>query len=777
MGDHRPFKRAYSDIETMTSDPKPLHNGSSAMTSLAKNQLILAYFKFRHEVFSILPRKQLLRDGIDSDPFVSPLLQNSIFAHAADHAGRESKVSGTPTSGASFYAKATYMVAGYLEQSRISTIAALCLISLYYDDQQSSLSKSWIYSGMAFRMAIDIGFNTPSETDVDRHNLELRKRVLWGCYVLDKVQSLMSGKQWMITGHSIELDYPLPLADENTLDHAVLDGFVALIRLMQICERVLHFEFFIAPHSKEHEQASLDLSNELLNWLRMLPAHLQWTPLPQAASDATLQAPSSAMIANLHLCYNIVEMRVLQPYAMAPGNKAIRTRCYAVASSIVQLIDFVYEDPTIVVTPYLIVHAAERSAQFSAYELKNMDRAANGQAKPLFVRVMTALKHLHKTFNMPEAGLAISKLEASLAQTARYNDTAPVDAQADLALANNEVINNLSQLQSPGSNVPMKNVGKLQSTPQELAKRDQPVQSNENSRRTLNQVAFQYQNGDLVQDHRPEAIIHGLRDGTDPVFTPQSQFVSNRVDTFSFDSLQVDATDQAQWDVQPIPANDPVVNGPVKLHNYDYYLNAQNLPRRIRLFTPYPTYNVPQPTVRPTMSEPSLVSDNMQTSPSSLPSHTTAQSQNYPLSLSIDSLDHHTAGQLLSMETAISQQSTWDPQNKWYQHLNMDPDTPTATSRDDLQRQQANSEPPQPAHKQSYRGIGLGMYASAHRHHTDVIRQQTPLDEVNQTDVHQNQIELTPPEPYQAPTEEPLKHDDHVIDPHRHVQFSTQATA
>jgi hypothetical protein len=728
----------------------------------------MAYFKFRHEVLGILPRKQLLQDDIDSDSFVSPLLQNAIFAHAADHTGRDSSAPGAPTSGSAFFAKAAYMVAGYLDQSRLSTIAALCLLSLYHDDHQSSLSKSWIYSGMAFRMAIDIGFQTP--TEVDQHGLEVQKRVLWGCYVLDKVQSLMSGKQWMISGHSVELDYPLPLPDENTLDHSVLDGFVALIRLMQICERVLHFEFFITPHSKEHEQASLDLSNELLNWLRMLPAHLQWTPLPQATSDIPLQPPSSAMIANLHLCYNIVEMRVLQPYATTPGNKAIRTRCHAVANNIIQLIEFVYEDPTIVVTPYLIVHAAESSAQFYVHEMKNPERASNGIAKSFFARAMIALKHLHKANNMPEAGVAISRLESSLLQTLPYNG---------ISLTNEVLLNGSSQQQTQNTNSSAVHKTRTQN----FAKRDTYGKNGQNSHISANQVAFQYRNGDVVQDHRAEAILQGLENGSDPVFSSQPQFVQNRVEAFAFDSLQVEATDQAQWDVQPLAPNDSVVNGPVKLHNYDYYLNAQNLPRRIRLFTPYPTYNIPQPTTtRSTMSEPNIVSDNIQPSPSSVPAHTSTQSQNYPLSISADSIDHHTADQLLSMESAMSQHNAWDQQSKWYQHLNMDPNTPTG-GRDGQQQQSNNEASQQPiVEQQSYRGIGLGMYASAHSHRTDVIRQHVPLDdETNQptaASVHQNQISLSPSESYQTPQQSEGRTDDqqHVID-HRHLQFSTQATA
>jgi hypothetical protein len=786
VGEQRPFKRTYSDIETLTpTDTKSLHNANS-LASSARKQLFLAYFKFRHEIFAILPRKQLLQDSSDSDTFTSPLLQNSIFAHAADHVGRDSSISGTPTSGSSFFSKASYMTAGYMDQSRLSTIAAFCLMSLYHDDHLSSLCKSWMYSGMAFRMAVDMGFQNPTNSDQDIYSLELRKRVLWGCYVLDKIQSLMSGKHLMITGHSVELDYPIPMPNENALDHAVLDGFVAMIRLMQICERVLHFEFFIAPHTKEHEQASLDLSNELLNWLRMLPEHLQWTPLPQASSDADLQPPSSAMIANLHLCYNLVEVRVLQPYALAPGNKAIRRRCWAVVTNILQLVDFVYEDPSIVFTPFLIVHAAERSAQLYIHELNSRENDKGELTQHLFSRAMIALKHLHQAFNIPEAGLAVTRLETALAQASTYKSAAmPVNSRTHVSIANDMLPKSIPQQAPDNESSSMLNnasMNKFQ-PPQVVGQKEGSRPGYPDAQMSTKSPAFRYRNGDILQDQRAETIIHGLRNGSDPVFSQQPQFETNRVDPFAFDALQVDSAGHPQWDVQQLSSNDPNVNGPVKLQNYDYYMNAQNLPRRIRLFTPYPTYNIPQPpTTRASGSEP-IVSDAMQVSPSSVPSHASAHSQNFPLSISADAIDHQTADQLLSMETEISHQNSWDAQSKWYQDLHIDTDAnSTTTSRDDLQRQSSNNGTSQQSNSQAqpYRGIGLGVYASAQRHHTDVISQQNPLGHDQSQTAASSQISLTPP--YQSsPSHEPETHNkqedpQHVID-HHHLQFSTQATA
>ncbi|CAM0138575.1 unnamed protein product [Umbelopsis sp. WA50703] len=753
QGFPRTYKRSFSEIEP-TPRMDALEKIQSSPTHFIRKHLLLAYFKFRHEVFGILPRKWLLKDNIDSDPFVTPLLLNSMYAHAAEHIGREITGSDEPMSGSTYYTQATNLISDYLESS-LSTIVALCLISIYNEDSKSSLSKSWLYSGIAFRMATDIGFKAPSDKGLEQHGLELRKRVLWGCYVLDKIQSLISGKQWMISGHSVELDYPAPLPDENTLDHAVLDGFVALIRLMQICERVLHFEFFIAPHSKEHEQASLDLSNELLNWLRMLPAHLQWSPLPQAPADIPLQAPSSAMIANLHMCYNIVEMRLLHPYAITPDNRAIRSRYHAVSNTIVQLIDFVYEDPTIVITPYLIIYAAECCAQFYIFDLKHSERGPREQTKENLSRTLRALRHLHETCGIAEAGQAVYKLELSLKQeVSRYRNVATHGEQVPMTVPN-----------PGGENIPAAMNGVFAKGMVEQTERSPSSQS-------------RYHNN-LPQDQRQDAVMHGLRTSSDPVFNtpPQQSFEPHRgIDPFAFDQLQVDAS-QSPWDVQAMPATDTAEHGPVKLHNYDYHLNGQNLPRRIRLFTPYPTYNIPQPSSRPSMTDSNLVPDNIHVSPVHVPTHATTQPSSFSLSMTPESLDQQTtADQLLTMETAMSQQGAWDSQSKWYQQLGMD--QANTASRDHLDRQ-SYSEPTTPAlgQQKPYRGIGLGVYASAHRHHTDVIRQHAPEEASPPPSSAPPSIALGPPEAAfgHQPHPEDDQHKSQEVMAH-HMQFSQQAS-
>lgn len=59
---------------------------------------------------------------------------------------------------------------------------------------------AWLYSGMAFRIAIDLGIHLSTERlrgyvkNLTVEDIEIRKRLFWGCYTWDKAISLYLGR-------------------------------------------------------------------------------------------------------------------------------------------------------------------------------------------------------------------------------------------------------------------------------------------------------------------------------------------------------------------------------------------------------------------------------------------------------------------------------------------------------------------------------------------------------------------------------------------------------
>ncbi|KAH7378053.1 fungal-specific transcription factor domain-containing protein [Cadophora sp. MPI-SDFR-AT-0126] len=83
--------------------------------------------------------------------------------------------------------------------SSISTVQALLQQSAR-DFAFGKSSQAWLYSGMAFRIAIDLGIHLPSDKlrgyvrSLTAEDIEIRKRLFWSCYTWDKAMSLYLGR-------------------------------------------------------------------------------------------------------------------------------------------------------------------------------------------------------------------------------------------------------------------------------------------------------------------------------------------------------------------------------------------------------------------------------------------------------------------------------------------------------------------------------------------------------------------------------------------------------
>lgn len=76
------------------------------------------------------------------------------------------------------------------QPSSIPTVQALLQLSAR-DLAFGSISQAWLYSGMAFRMASDLGLHhsdpaDPSLKDLNPVDIEVRRRLFWSCYFWDK---------------------------------------------------------------------------------------------------------------------------------------------------------------------------------------------------------------------------------------------------------------------------------------------------------------------------------------------------------------------------------------------------------------------------------------------------------------------------------------------------------------------------------------------------------------------------------------------------------------
>lgn len=173
--------------------------------------LINMYFNYHYSYFTTLSKKLFFRDFIkgresvasrNSTTYCSPLLVNAMLAlgcHFTDVSGAFGTPGDARTKGDHFFAEAKRLILDNDEfaKPRLVTVQALALMSVR-EAGCGREAKGWVYSGMSFRMAQDIGLNlevTGSDREhMSEEEIDARKITYWGCFVFDKCWSNYMGR-------------------------------------------------------------------------------------------------------------------------------------------------------------------------------------------------------------------------------------------------------------------------------------------------------------------------------------------------------------------------------------------------------------------------------------------------------------------------------------------------------------------------------------------------------------------------------------------------------
>ncbi|KAI8976268.1 fungal-specific transcription factor domain-containing protein [Pilobolus umbonatus] len=323
--DHVTPWRTYGSFVRWLPEPSlpPYYTASIDMPSRPiQEHLISVFFNECYYILPVLSRSMFYDQLNVKGPLITPLLLNSIYAHASKHVNNPAFRSDPQlpaTQGDLFYNRARRLVDDFMDVPRISTVVALLYMSLYENDHLSAngtymrSSRSWMYSGMAIRMCLELGLHTSNySSQMSQCDIELRKRVLWTCFIVDKMESCTMERPWMLKSKDISLEYPTPLPEDSVQERLALDGFNQLCRLMKLMEKVIHMFTYEIKKSTlwtiEQENRILHYLDGISQWREGLPNELQWTtPAHDQVLNQYIPAvPSSAIVANLHLvCYDL----------------------------------------------------------------------------------------------------------------------------------------------------------------------------------------------------------------------------------------------------------------------------------------------------------------------------------------------------------------------------------------------------------------------------------------------------------------------------------------
>ena len=265
--------------------------------------LLDLHWNRQHHTFLLTYRPAIIHDLVEGGEFGSKFLLNSIFACASKFSERPEMrelTDNSQTLTSRFFNRCEELLQkeNLLFNPSLSTVVGLLLLGSTYV-ARGITTKGWLFTGYALRMIYDLGLHIERQTRGDDIiQEEIRKRVFWGAFICDKLQSLYLGRPFAIKlrdAHvSIELDDILeeneiwtPYIDPhiNTgrseisgrpefLTHSV-SCFQRLCLLSKIMTRIID-EFYVIGATTTSAKSSLREIDDLLGqWEKNLPSGLR----------------------------------------------------------------------------------------------------------------------------------------------------------------------------------------------------------------------------------------------------------------------------------------------------------------------------------------------------------------------------------------------------------------------------------------------------------------------------------------------------------------------
>ncbi|KAK8129176.1 fungal-specific transcription factor domain-containing protein [Apiospora kogelbergensis] len=148
-------------------------------------ELLNLYFTWVSPMFMYVYRPGDMATG---GGYYSELLLTVICAHAAKYQ--------CESYADSLLARARHLLGAAIQlPSSVPTVQALLQLSAR-ELAGGLISQAWVYSGIAFRMASDLGLqvDSPSIKGLGPVDREIRLRLFWSCYFWDKATSLYAGR-------------------------------------------------------------------------------------------------------------------------------------------------------------------------------------------------------------------------------------------------------------------------------------------------------------------------------------------------------------------------------------------------------------------------------------------------------------------------------------------------------------------------------------------------------------------------------------------------------
>ena len=158
--------------------------------------LLSCHWNRQHHSSLIIYRPAFMRDMACQGPYFSKLLLNAIYFGTSKFTSRVETRSGPAdvrTSGWAFRRRVKELLVSAVEESKVTTIQALLVMTRSLFALGEEKSAAWMYAGMAFRMMVDLGMHIESSSPFtsdqsSEEDVEIRRRVFWAAFGLRNPQ-------------------------------------------------------------------------------------------------------------------------------------------------------------------------------------------------------------------------------------------------------------------------------------------------------------------------------------------------------------------------------------------------------------------------------------------------------------------------------------------------------------------------------------------------------------------------------------------------------------
>ncbi|CAG8527283.1 13106_t:CDS:2 [Acaulospora colombiana] len=302
--------------------------------------LLSLYWINIHPYIPVLNKSTFLRKFEDSHDPPSPLLLNAMFAIASEFSDRPSIRSDPETrenGGWIFFDRARGLIDTFMDAPRMSTIAALILMSIYqqHNTRRSGISagyfRRWMYIGIAIRMALELDLNRDiDDPNMDRSHKELRKRLWWSLFMVDVLVSCGIGKFSHLEDDECTISEPDEddLVDEPELKiNDAFREFVCQIKFTRLLHQLLKHNFSsrISNAFINHEIIT-GFEDQIHAWFMILQA-------PRQATESSLESSNncSTTMLHLHMLYHSFIILLHRRYIL---NQSSLSKCVQAAKKV-----------------------------------------------------------------------------------------------------------------------------------------------------------------------------------------------------------------------------------------------------------------------------------------------------------------------------------------------------------------------------------------------------------------------------------------------------------